>query len=477
MTTIKPSQSADIATPDWVKQAVFYQIYPDRFARREAPAPLGVKFKPWGTPAEQQGFQGGDLYGVIDKLDYLQQLGITAIYLCPIFSSASNHRYHTFDFMQVDPLLGGNQGLRELLDEAHRRDMKVVLDGVFNHASRGFWPFHHILECGGDSPYIDWFKIQDWPLNPYPSNADEPTNYAAWWDLPALPQFNHSNPGVRQYIYDVAKFWLEFGIDGWRLDVPYEIDDDEFWRGFRDVVKTANPDAYICGEVWEKAQRWLQGDMFDATMNYTFCWASLSYFGAHTLNGYQRNHLTLEPLDSKGFQQVINQMHGWYDWQINFAQLNLLGSHDMARPLWILSEDKAALQLCWLFMMTMPGAPCIYYGDEIGMSSADDPYCREAYPWHAPEQQDNNMAAQLTTLIQLRKQYPTLATGDFCFQQSDDNVLRYQRSSQHQTLQVAINRSNTAQPLQIDDANIVYGELNDGYLPAQSGVVLLLNKR
>lgn len=470
------SQTLKVHTPDWVKQAVFYQIFPDRFARREAPAEPGITLKPWGTDPAEQGFQGGDLYGVIDKLDYLADLGITAIYLCPIFSSASNHRYHTFDFMQVDPLLGGNQALRELLDQAHARGIKIVLDGVFNHASRGFWAFHHILECGGDSPYLDWFKVEKWPLNPYPRSAEDKPNYAAWWDLPALPQFNHANPGVRKYIYDVARFWLEFGIDGWRLDVPYEIDDDEFWRGFRDVVKGVNPEAYICGEVWEKAQRWLEGDMFDATMNYTHCWASLSYFGADCLNGYQRNHLTLEPLDKPGFEQVINQMHSWYHDEINRAQLNLLGSHDMARPLWILSDDKAALKLCWLFTLTSPGAPCIYYGDETGMSAGDDPDCREAFPWHQPETIDADLQDTLRQLIQLRQDHPALALGEFTFLPGDDQLLRYQLSLGEQTLQVLINRSREPQAVSLPAGELVYGQLQQGNIAPQSGLVVKLTQ-
>src|SRR4051812_22144268 len=157
-----------IETPEWVKHAVFYQIFPDRFARSpRVKHPRGVTFEPWGTPPEEQGYQGGDLLGVADHLDYLKQLGATAIYLNPIFASASNHRYHTFDYFQVDPLLGGNAALRTLLDEAHAMDMRVVLDGVFNHASRGFWQFHHILENGADSPYIDWFTVHGWPLRPY----------------------------------------------------------------------------------------------------------------------------------------------------------------------------------------------------------------------------------------------------------------------------------------------------------------------
>ncbi len=206
-----------IRTPDWVKNAVFYQIFPDRFARGKNTKPLpGVTFKTWGTPPEEEGFQGGDLLGIVDKLDYLKELGITALYLNPIFSSASNHRYHTYDYMQVDPLLGGNAAFRTLLDAAHDHDIRVVIDGVFNHASRGFWAFHHILETGGNSPYLDWFIINDWPLRPYQHDKEAPHNYAAWWDIPALPKFNVQNEGVRQYLLDVSRHWIEFGADGWR---------------------------------------------------------------------------------------------------------------------------------------------------------------------------------------------------------------------------------------------------------------------
>ena len=217
----------NIQTPDWVKHAIFYQIFPDRFARSpRTEQRRGLQFKPWGSPPEEQGYQGGDLRGIVDKLDYLQALGINALYLNPIFSSAANHRYHTFDYFTVDPLLGGNDALRELLDEAHARDMRVVLDGVFNHASRGFWPFHHILENGGNSPYIDWFTINGWPLRPYIHDAGNPHNYEGWWDMAALPKLNTNNPGVRDYLMEVARYWIDFGIDGWRLDVPAEIDDD-----------------------------------------------------------------------------------------------------------------------------------------------------------------------------------------------------------------------------------------------------------
>ena len=284
-----------IHTPDWVKNAIFYQIFPDRFARGSREMRLrGVQLKPWGSPPQEQGYQGGDLYGVVDRLDYLQDLGVTALYLNPIFASASNHRYHTYDYYEVDPLLGGDDALRELLDAAHGRSMRVVLDGVFNHASRGFWAFHHILENGPNSPYIDWFFVNDWPLRPYNYDAQNPHNYTAWWNLPALPKFNTDNPGVRDYLLGVARHWIDFGIDGWRLDVPDEIDDDDFWQEFRATVKEGNPDAYIVGEIWTPAQRWLQGDQFDAVMNYQFTVPVLTYTAAHTLRlDYEKSEYDL----------------------------------------------------------------------------------------------------------------------------------------------------------------------------------------
>ncbi|GGA62791.1 alpha-amylase [Neiella marina] len=446
-----------IETPEWVKHAVFYQIFPDRFARFGGDhLPAGIKLKPWGSCPGEQGYQGGDLYGICDRLDYLVELGVNAIYLNPIFSSASNHRYHTYDYFEVDPLLGGNKALRALLDQAHVRGIKVVLDGVFNHASRGFWAFHHILENGQDSPYLDWFLIDDWPLRPYHADESNPPNYQSWWGLPALPKFNIQNPGVRKYIYDVAEYWLKFGIDGWRLDVPGEIDDDEFWREFRRRVKAINPNAYICGEIWQRATHWLQGDMFDATMNYEFCSLTLSYFGYQALrDDYHKNNLPLQSIDTNSFMAAIEDMVAAQDWQVTQVQFNLLGSHDMARPLWILREDRYALQQAFLFQMTMPGAPCIYYGDEIAMTGEDDPYCRGAYPWHQPELVDQAMLDFVRSVVQLRHKYQPLRTGRLSFDRDlPEDVLGFRRELPEQQVQVLINRGKVPQAVKID------GDLN-----------------
>jgi neopullulanase len=249
-----------MSTPKWVKDAIFYQIFPDRFAKSDLNPSGKLPFEEWDAAPTHHGFKGGDLYGVIEKLDYLQELGINAIYLNPIFASPSNHRYHTYDYYNVDPLLGGNEAFKKLLKEAHKRDIRIVLDGVFNHASRGFWQFNHVLETGASSPYRDWFHFdQDrlygrkhWGAYPTPEeekalqNEDSLTaiGYRGWWNLPALPKFNTDNHAVRQYLFEIGEYWIKMGIDGWRLDVPGEIDDDEFWREFRRRVHAINPQAY-----------------------------------------------------------------------------------------------------------------------------------------------------------------------------------------------------------------------------------------
>ena len=181
-----------------------------------------------------------------EHLDYLQDLGASAIYFTPVFQSASNHRYHTHDYEKVDPMLGGNEALKRLIDQAHARGIRIVLDGVFNHASRGFFQFHDIMENGPNSAYLDWFHVSGFPLNAY--DTEKQPNYGAWWGLPALPKFNTGCPDVRAFLWGIGRKWIDFGIDGWRLDVANEINDDSFWREFRHRVKSGNPDAYIVGE-------------------------------------------------------------------------------------------------------------------------------------------------------------------------------------------------------------------------------------
>ncbi len=417
-------------TPDWVRDAVFYQIFPDRFARGTDSPPI-PGLEDWDAPPTPMGFKGGDLYGIAEHLDHLSDLGINALYLCPIFASACNHRYHTYDYHQVDPLLGGNDALRHLLDRCHDRNIKVVLDGVFNHASRGFWQFHHVLENGAASPYRNWFHFDEERLNgtrpfqPYPSESAaaalsqgagslETIGYSAWWNLPALPKFNTDCPAAREFLLNVGEYWMKFGIDGWRLDVPNEIDDDDFWREFRRRVRAINPDAYIVGEVWGDATRWLQGDMWDAVMNYQVTAACLGYFGGPHLDlelARQPSSFShVREFSAEEFATRINHLLRCYPAQITRTQLNLLDSHDMPRFLTCCRDDKASLKMAWLFVCMLPGAPCIYYGDEVGVAGRQDPDCRRGFPWDE-EVQDRGLLSWFRDCIGWRQKLSAFRRG------------------------------------------------------------------
>ncbi len=495
-----------MTTPDWVQDAVFYQIFPDRFARSQRMPDIG--FEPWDSPPTVHGFKGGDLYGVAEKLDYLKDLGITALYLNPVFASASNHRYHTYDYYNVDPLLGGNDGLRFLLDEAHKREMRVILDGVFNHASRGFWQFHHVLENGIGSPYKDWFYFDTGrlhgrrPWGAYPNTAElralqsgedslKAIGYRAWWNLPALPKFNTSTPAVRKFIFDVAKHWVTFGIDGWRLDVPGEIDDDAFWQEFRYRVRQANPQAYIVGEIWHEAHRWLHGDQFDAVMNYLITAAALSFCAGHHLNvnvvqqaGGLKDRVH-RYMDAVGFANEVERVMNLYNPEITRSQLNLLDSHDMPRFLSCASGDKNSLKLAWLFIMTVDGAPCIYYGDEIGVDGGHDPDCRKSFPWDEGKW-DKDLLGYAKDVITLRTKNPALRRGDHKRLIAVDGLYCYSRTLDDKTFIVALNASESPHQVEVQyDAKrspkAIFGQTSDistqdGKLkfsiPPRSGVVL-----
>ncbi len=279
--------------PAWARDAVFYQIFPDRFARSDrVPKPTNVLS--WDSAPTQQGYHGGDLLGIVEHLDHLVDLGINAIYLTPIFQSACNHRYHTHDYYQVDPLLGGNSALRSLIEAAHARQIRVMLDGVFNHASRGFFQFHDILENGPHSAWLDWFFVQGWPLTPY--DGDRPANFTGWVNNRALPKFNTDNPAVREFLMQVGEHWIrEFDIDGWRLDVPGEIKTTGFWEEFRSRTRAIKPDLYLVGEIWREAADWLRGDRFDATMNYVFAAAAIAFAAGERVSEALVSNRSYEP--------------------------------------------------------------------------------------------------------------------------------------------------------------------------------------
>ena len=425
------------APPAWVAEAVIYQIVPDRFRRSGlVKAQDQLELRTWGADPAVQGFHGGDLHGVIESLAQLQDMGITCLYLTPIFSSAANHRYHAFDYLQVDPLLGGNAALDALISAVHQRGMRLVLDGVFNHCGRGFWAFHHLVENGESSPYRDWFHVHRWPLRPYPAPGED-CGYACWWSVPDLPKFNHGNPAVRDYLLQVGRYWLERGIDGWRLDVPAEVPAD-FWAEFRRMVRSVNPEAWIVGEIWGDARPWLGGDHFDGVMNYRLGWSSLCWAAAGEIEaGYSNPDYPLQPLAGEDLIAIWETTSGWYRPEVNLAQMNLLDSHDVPRALHSLKGDVDALKLALLLLFLQPGAPCIYYGTEAGLSGGPEPACREAFPWDTPWSVD--LRRFIEELARLRKRHPLLRQSGLRWFSEGADGLRGEGSN----LMVLVNRSRS----------------------------------
>jgi neopullulanase len=466
----------EIVTPEWVKDAIFYQIFPDRFAKSDRlnkPANL----EPWESPPTVYGYKGGDLYGVTERLDYLEEVGVTALYFNPVFQSASNHRYHTHDYYRVDPMLGGNKALRALLDACHARGIRVVLDGVFNHASRGFFQFHDIMENGEKSVYADWFHIRGFPLYAY--HEDQTIGYAAWWNLPALPKFNTGTLAVREFLWDVATFWLEFGIDGWRLDVPNEIADASFWQEFRRRCRAVNPECYIVGEIWDDAGRWLHGDQFDAVMNYPFTRAAFGFFGAKTLDHKEISRCGYKHIpaltSAESFASAVKTLLTTYPKDVTEVQLNLLGSHDTPRALSVVSGDEAALRLALLFLFTFPGAPCLYYGDELGLTGGHDPDCRQSMPWHRSTW-NHGLRDYLKSLIRLRKAHPALRRGAYTTLYAHGDVYIAAREHGGERLIVVFNTGSKNLPLDIELSEGKTG-LNGLYHDLQGGLKASLHGR
>ncbi|WP_426449916.1 alpha-glycosidase [Paenibacillus sp. S-38] len=398
------------AAPEWAKSAIFYQIFPDRFANGDPENdPEGTEH--WGgTPTTDNSF-GGDLQGIIDKLDYIVNLGVNAIYLTPVFQSPSNHKYDTLDYKKVDPQFGDNAKLKELVEACHDRGIRVMLDAVFNHCSEHFTLFQDVVKNGEKSKYADWFHVREFPIEV----KDGIPSYDTFGFFQHMPKFNTSNPEVKEYLLDVAEYWIkEIKIDGWRLDVANEID-HHFWRDFRKIVKSANPEAYIVGEVWNDSLKWLLGDQFDSVMNYPFSNKVLEFFSSSYMDGYTF-------ANSMGFLLMR------YPQQTNEVVFNLLCSHDTPRVLTCVGEDKRRLKLCVVFLLTYIGTPCIFYGDEIGLTGGGDPDCRKCMVWEQ-EHQDNELYDFYKLLIALRKDYDVLRQGGFRFLKADagDSRIIYER--------------------------------------------------
>ena len=393
--------------PSWTKDAIFYQIFPDRFCRSERYKAIG-KFVPWDTLPTRENMFGGNLAGIIDKLEYIASLGVNAVYLCPIFKSNSNHRYHTVDYFEIDPVLGTLKDFDNLVKKAHKLGLRVILDGVFNHCSRGFFQFNSLMELGKNSPYVDWFHVHGWPLHAYSGKP----NYDCWWGFPALPKFNTDNPDVREYLFSVGEYWMKRGIDGWRLDVPNEIDDDSFWQEFRRRIKAINPEAYIVGEIWDEPSRWLKGDQFDGVMNYPLRRAVLAYL-------FDEKPINLAEFAKRLRDAFPKDRFG--------VPMNLLGSHDTIRLATLPCSNLQRVKLALAILFFLPGAPCVYYGDEIGMEGGKNPDNRRTFPWgKLSDGRRSPIFRFLNELITLRNEERVLRDGklEIAYHAGNLNIVR-----------------------------------------------------
>lgn len=422
---------------DWVRDAVFYEIFPDRFANGDPTNdPPGTV--PWGAVPTRTDFFGGDLAGLTGKLGYLSDLGVSALYLTPIFRAGTNHRYDTNDYLQVDPALGDEGDLRHMVATAHELGIRVVLDGVFNHVGDGFWAFRDVVARGAESPYWDWFVVTGFPL------ADDPPNYQTCGGATYLPKLDTTRPAVRAHILEVARHWIEAaGIDGWRLDVPWKAA-PELWREFRPAVKASRDDAYLVGEIWHSWDGWF--DAFDGLMNYQLRDRLLDFCVRDSMDA-EDLAIELRAL----FARVPDPT----------LMLNLLGSHDTERLATIAQGDESRVILAFTALFTMPGAPMVYYGDEIGLEGGNDPDCRRAMPWWGGAGSER-IRGVVRDMARWRRAHVALRRGSWEVVLQFNRVLAYLRRHDEDVVLVVLNAGAARRDLAIELPRDLDGPWVDG---------------
>lgn len=421
--------------PEWAKSTVWYQIFPERFANgREDLSPENVL--PWGSKdPDVNDFFGGDLQGIVDKLDYVEDLGVNGIYLTPIFSAPSNHKYDTLDYYSIDPHFGDPELFRTLVSQLHQRGMRIMLDAVFNHIGSASPQWQDVVKKGAQSRYKDWFHIHSFPVTE--------GNYDTFAFTPDMPKLHTANPEVQRYLLDIALYWIrEFDIDGWRLDVANEVD-HAFWKTFKQAVSAEKSDIYILGEIWHSSEPWLRGDEFHAVMNYPFTEPMIEYFADRAI-----------PASRMAHRLNAHLMNGMK--QVNEVMFNLLDSHDTKRLLTRCRNDEKKARALLAFMFAQTGSPCIYYGTEIGLDGENDPLCRKCMVWDK-EKQNQEMHTFMKRLIALRKQENTVLTeGNLEWNLLDDqnNFIRFSRTLDEKKLIYFFNQGDAARHVSLQDLNI-----------------------
>lgn len=422
--------ACDVVRPvEWVRRSTVYQIFVERFLMGNAEKACEYINLDWNDIPTPKSFAGGDLAGITAKLPYLREMGFGCIYLTPVFTAPSNHKYDTVDYTQVDPMFGGNEALRQLVEAAHAMNIKVVLDAVFNHVSWHFAPFQDVVRNGKDSPYYDWFMIDG-------DTVDlETPNYERFGHVPYMPKLNTCNPAVEAYLLDIAGMWTrDYHIDGWRLDVSDEVS-HTFWRAFRRHIKAISPDVYITGENWHDAGPWLRGDEFDGIMNYAFTKAAMDYFVS-------------EAIDATGLCDRLTGLLMRYSDTTNAMLLNLLDSHDTHRFLSLLGGNVARLRCALALLYCYVGTPMVYYGTEVGLLGGYDPDCRRPFPWD-----ETKWEATLPELIRRLNGYrtlPVLQEGDIRLRAEQDVFILY-RTYEAQTMTLLVNLSGAERVVRLAD--------------------------
>ncbi|SFC50580.1 glycoside hydrolase family 13 protein [Butyrivibrio sp. YAB3001] len=437
-------RSDRVIIPDWVREAVVYNIFPDSFANGKR------KIEDAESLAEYQGeicrsLHGGTIKGIEENLDYIRNLGCNCVYLNPFFAASSYHKYDLLDYYHVDPTRGTDEDFRSLVETAHSKGIRVIIDGVFNHVCYRHPFFKDVLEKGKNSEFYDYFyELPEHPA--YPEGGEEP-GYLCFAYVPEMPKTNTANRKLRDYFCDVGAYWIrEFDVDGWRLDVANEVD-DQFLRAFRNSVKEAKEDALVIGEVWENANHYINGSMMDSAMNYDFRRFCGQFFA-------NRN------IDSAEFDARVSNLLMRYPQQATYAQLNLLDSHDVSRFLTVCGGDRDRMELAILFQMTFVGMPSIFYGDEKGLEGEKEPEYRRPMEFC----KEDRLEEVYKSFIALRKSHPCFMNGKYETVLVNENTYGYRRSDDTETVTVYMNNGEKTLPLKLSGRIIISKNYEDGKL-------------
>lgn len=430
--------------PAWFKKAVVYNIFPDSFVGEKSGSPTQPREVILENGKACRSRLGGTLKEVIKNLDYIQALGVNCIYFNPIFAAGEYHKYDTIDYYHIDPCLGTNEEFKHLVEEIHKREMKIIIDGVFNHCSWEFSAFEDVMDKGENSKYIDWFYDLKFPVR-RPQSEKEKPGYACFAYEPKMPKLNTSNEEVQKYFANVGTYWIrEYEIDGWRLDVANEIDRN-FWRKFREAVKKENKEAILIGEVWENAESWLRGDIFDSTMNYEF-------------RRICRDHIIGDNKNALTAAKQLEQMRLRYPTNLVNGQLNLLDSHDVPRFLSLCRGDLRKWKLACILLMLFPGVPSLFYGDEQAICGMKENEYRNPMVWS----QNTQLCEFVQKIIEIRKEYIEEDTSyEVLWEETNEKRLTFVRDGRKGRLFVSLNVSDMDQEWNRGEKNMILSSAGD----------------